>query len=103
MMKFPAVPGPAADDLDLELYNRMEEFLERDLFFLVIQPVVDFRNHTAFNGEVLSRLNHPERGTVFPDQFLPVVEALGLYPAFDRYIFRKVCAWLSRARAWWTS
>ena len=48
----------------------MEEFLEQDLFSLFIQPVVDFRNDRVFNGEVLSRLNHPEYGMIFPDQFL---------------------------------
>lgn len=90
--------APAApDSLKQELRNRMEEFLDRDQFELVIQPIVDFRTDHAYNGEVLSRLNHPERGIVFPDQFLPVVDALGLYPRFDRYIFRKSCAWLRRS------
>ena len=97
-----AAPGPAPaaqDPMNLELQNRMEEFLERDLFSLVIQPVVDFRNNTSSNGEVLSRLNHPERGVIFPDDFLPAVDALGLYPRFDRYIFQKSCAWLNRSLA----
>lgn len=97
--KAPAAAGSAPkaqDSLKLELENRMEDFLNRDLFCLVIQPVVDFRDNTAFNGEVLSRLNHPERGVVFPDTFLPALDAMGLYPRFDRYIFRKSCAWLRR-------
>lgn len=89
--------GPASDSLKTELHRRIEEFLERDLFFLVVQPVVAFRDDTVTTGEVLSRLNHPERGIIFPDEFLPVVEDLGLYPKFDRYIFRKSCAWLNRA------
>lgn len=86
----------ASENLKQEVYRRMEEFLDRDLFILVIQPVVDFRTETAYNGEVLSRLNHPERGMVFPDQFLPAVNAQGLYSRFDRYIFQKSCAWMSR-------
>lgn len=87
----------APESLKQELYNRMEEFLDRDLFSLVIQPIVDFETDTAYSGEVLSRLNHKERGLVFPDQFLPVIDALGLYPKFDRYIFEKCCAWLRRS------
>lgn len=91
------IPAPKAQDsLELELRQRMEEFLEKDCFSLVMQPVVDFRTNTVSSGEVLARLNHPERGVIFPDDFLPTVDALGLYPRFDRYIFQKSCAWLSR-------
>lgn len=94
-----ATPGtvPAvSESLKQELCRRMEEFLDRDLFTLVIQPVVDFKDDTAYNAEELSRLNHPERGVIFPDQFLPAIDAQGLYSRFDRYIFQKSCAWMSR-------
>lgn len=95
----PVINGtvPAASEgLQQELCRRMEEFLDRDLFTLVIQPVVDFKDDTAYNAEELSRLNHPERGMIFPDQFLPAVDAQGLCSRFDRYIFQKSCAWMSR-------
>lgn len=91
----PGCPEP----LGLELHQRMEEFLDLDRFSLMVQPVVDFRNECVNNGEVLSRLNHPEGGLVFPDEFLPVIDELGLYPRFDRYIFRKTCVWMSRTMA----
>ena len=96
---FPCTAPAAQMPLRLELQKRMEDFLERDLFTLVIQPVVDFRTNTVSSGEVLSRLDHPERGVIFPNSFLPVVNDLGLYPRFDRYIFRKSCAWLKRSLA----
>ncbi len=89
----------AQKTLKQELQERMEEFMEMDQFTLVIQPVVDFRDNTVKDGEVLSRLEHPERGVIFPDEFLPVIDALGLYPAFDRYIFEKSCVWLHRSMA----
>ena len=83
---------PAAQMMQFqELKERMTEFLDRDFFSLVIQPVVDFQNNAVFEGEVLSRLEHPERGVIFPDVFLPVIEALDLYYRFDLYIFRKSC------------
>lgn len=84
---------------DRELAVRMAEFMEKDHFLLMIQPVVDLRTDTVCGGEVLSRLNHPERGMIFPDEFLPAIDSAGLYPQFDRYIFRKSCAWLSRSLA----
>lgn len=88
------VPAPVIK-LETELKNRLAEFLEQDRFSLVIQPVVDFRDNAVANGEALSRLHHPELGVIFPDEFLPMVDAMGLYPRFDRYIFRKCCAWMS--------
>lgn len=97
--KAPGAAPAAQAPLRRELETRMEDFLDRDLFFLAIQPVVDFRTDAVTNGEALARLNHPERGVIFPNEFLPVVDALGLYPKFDRYIFRKSCAWLSRVLA----
>ena len=89
-------PLPASQNtLDQELQTRMKEFLRDDRFVLVVQPVMDLKKHSIAGGEMLSRLNHPERGMIFPDNFLPAVAAAGLYSEFDKYIFRKCCAWLS--------
>ena len=88
---------PKQNSLKEELKERMADFIEFDYFSLVIQPVVDYRQGDAASGEILSRLNHPERGLIFPDAFLPAVDEAGLYPQFDRYIFQKSCVWLSRA------
>lgn len=96
-----AAPGPAPAALDnrkQEVQNRIAEFMERDLFCLVIQPIIDLQSGTVCGGEVLSRLNHPEQGVIFPDLFLPAVNAQGLHAKFDYYIFQKSCAWMSRTR-----
>lgn len=93
-------PLPASQNtLDQELQTRMKEFIRNDRFVLVIQPVMNLKTNTIAGGEVLSRLNHPERGMIFPNEFLPAIAAAGLYSEFDKYIFRKCCAWLSRTRA----
>lgn len=93
-----SLPRPQ-NDMAEELDLRILEFLERDHFVLMIQPVVDLQTNRICSGEVLSRLNHPEQGMIFPDTFLPAIDAAGLYPRFDRYIFEKACAWLSRSAA----
>lgn len=97
--KSTAPAAQAQKALNQELKERMVEFMDRDFFSLVIQPVVDFKTDTVFKGEVLSRLEHPERGIIFPDMFLPVIESLNLYSRFDRYIFQKSCVWLQRSLA----
>ena len=90
-------PEKDYDAVGTELKDQMEELLDRDCFFLVLQPVVDLRTGAVSCGEVLTRLDHPERGVICPDLFLPVIDALELHSRFDRYIFQKCCAWLSRA------
>ena len=95
----PSGPAPASlDSRKQEMQNRIAEFMERDLFCLVIQPIINFRADKVCGGEVLSRLNHPERGVIFPDDFLPAVNSQGLHTKFDYYIFQKSCAWMSRTR-----
>ena len=91
------VPPEPQNALGRELESRIAEFMEADCFSLMIQPVVDFRTDAVCSGEVLSRLNHPERGVIFPDEFLTAIASAELYPQFDRYIFQKSCAWLSRS------
>ena len=79
-----------------ELAGRMEEMICRDRFVLAVQPVVDLETGSVVGGEVLSRLNHPDRGVVFPDKFIPALEKAGLYPEFDCYIFQKTCDLVKR-------
>ena len=42
------------------------------------QPVVCLRDARLLGIEALARLNHPERGTLAPDLFVPQLEAAGL-------------------------
>ncbi len=82
--------------LEKELVKRMQDMLYFDRFELMVQPVVDLVTGGIVGGEVLSRLNHPEQGIIFPDKFLPAVEESGLYPQFDHHIFTKSCALMKR-------
>ena len=50
-----AAPGPAPAALDnrkQEIQNRIAEFMERDLFCLVIQPIIDLQSGKVCGGEV---------------------------------------------------
>lgn len=84
------LPAPPMK-LEKELVKRMPDLIYYDRFALAVQPVIDLETGGIVGGEVLSRLNHPEQGVIFPDKFLPAVEEAGLYPKFDHYIFRKTC------------
>ena len=53
-------------DLDLALAQRQ--------FFLLYQPQVDMEHHRVMGAEALLRWQHPERGFIPPDEFIPLAE-----------------------------
>ena len=79
-----------------ELKFRMKDYIEEGRFTLVGQPIFDFSTNRICGYEMLSRLNHPERGVVSPGQFLPVINELQLHAEFDCHIFYECCCWMSK-------
>ncbi|MDS4029935.1 MAG: EAL domain-containing protein [Candidatus Contendobacter sp.] len=68
----------AAHDRDLrgrhESLERLREALANREFVLHYQPKVNLRQGHVIGAEALLRWRHPERGLLFPDAFLPVLE-----------------------------
>lgn len=85
----------------LSLGKELRSALAEEAFFLHYQPLVDGEGG-LFGAEALVRWNHPERGSVGPDQFIPVAEETGLIVELGEWVFRKVCRqireWDSRAK-----
>jgi diguanylate cyclase (GGDEF)-like protein len=54
---------------------------------LLYQPIVDLHSGEAVGAEALVRWNHPTRGQLGPQEFLPVVEHAGLLPELTRRVF----------------
>jgi diguanylate cyclase (GGDEF)-like protein/PAS domain S-box-containing protein len=64
-----------ADETDLR------SAIRDNAFSLIYQPVIDFRSGEVHSLEALLRWHHPERGIVFPRDFLTVAENSGLIVA----------------------
>jgi EAL domain-containing protein (putative c-di-GMP-specific phosphodiesterase class I) len=71
--------------------------LERDQVFLQYQPVVHAATGEVVGAEALVRWNHPVRGLVPPDDFIPVAEASGLIVPLGSWVLHEAC----RAAASW--
>ncbi|MCB0991286.1 MAG: EAL domain-containing protein [Acidimicrobiales bacterium] len=81
----------------LEKERHLKVALELDQFELYYQPIVSLRPLGIVGFEALIRWNHPEYGTVAPDEFLGLAERLGLMPRIDRFVLR---AGASQAAQW---
>ncbi|MFO1394038.1 MAG: EAL domain-containing protein [Steroidobacteraceae bacterium] len=58
----------------LDLEQDMDLALARDEFFVEFQPVVDLTRRELLGVEALVRWNHPTRGLVMPNEFIPIAE-----------------------------
>ncbi|MCV2393095.1 EAL domain-containing protein [Actinotalea sp. M2MS4P-6] len=63
------------------------------------QPKVDLGSGHATGVEALVRWNHPARGLLYPDAFLPVVESAGLMHAMTRVVLTQALDQAARWRA----
>jgi diguanylate cyclase (GGDEF)-like protein/PAS domain S-box-containing protein len=66
-------------------------------FYLVFQPLINAKNQKLVGFEALIRWNHPQRGLVPPNVFIPVAEETGLMPAIGEWVIDEAC----RAAATW--
>lgn len=63
-------------------------------FYLVYQPQVDLRSERILGVEALLRWQHPTRGLLLPDAFIPLAETTGLIVPIGEWVLRHVCAQL---------
>jgi diguanylate cyclase (GGDEF)-like protein len=79
------------------LQNRMElemdlrEALEKDEFFLAYQPTIDLSDMSPTGVEALIRWEHPVRGVVQPDDFIPLLEETGLIVDVGKWVLEEAC------------
>jgi diguanylate cyclase (GGDEF)-like protein len=69
----------------------LREALERDEFFLAYQPTFALSDMTPTGVEALIRWNHPVRGVVAPDDFIPLAEETGLINEIGRWVLERAC------------
>jgi diguanylate cyclase (GGDEF)-like protein len=88
----------ALDRLVME--SMLRRAVERSEFVLHYQPRVDFNSGQIVGAEALIRWQHPERGLLLPQEFIPLAEDTNLVIPIGEWAIGAVCrqsaAWLAQ-------
>ncbi|MHB1083428.1 MAG: putative bifunctional diguanylate cyclase/phosphodiesterase [Thiobacillus sp.] len=72
--------------------TELRDALANDQMVLHYQPKIDFTSHVISGAEALVRWQHPTRGLVFPDDFIPLAEKSGLIKMLTVVVLKKALA-----------
>ncbi len=88
------------------LYNR--RFIEQNIqtaitdrqFMMYLQPKYSITQNKIIGAEALVRWKHPERGMIYPNQFIPIIEENGYVRKVDYYIWEEACRFIKKCEKW---
>ena len=81
----------------ISMENELKYALERHEFQLVYQPLIDLKTSGVIGAEALIRWNSAKFGTVYPNEFLPILEEVGLIVPIGKWVLEEAC---KQMKAW---
>ena len=78
------------------LENDLRQALDRNELWVAYQPIVRAAGEEISGFEALVRWNHPVRGPISPDKFIPLAEECGMIGKIGEYVLRTAVAEAAR-------
>ncbi len=75
----------------MSLMAELHNALQRNQFIVYYMPVVSLATRTVSGFEALVRWQHPERGIISPELFIPIAEETGLIVRLGRWVLLTAC------------
>ncbi|MEG2159033.1 MAG: EAL domain-containing protein, partial [Clostridia bacterium] len=77
--------------IEQEITNEMNFALENEQFEIYLQPQYNIHTNLPCGAEALVRWNHPKKGLIMPDSFIPIFERNGFITKLDYYVWEQTC------------
>lgn len=75
----------------LALEKELTEAIRREQFTLVFQPKISLFDYSITGVETLIRWEHPDKGVITPDRFIPVAEETGQILDIGNWVLEQSC------------
>lgn len=75
----------------LQLEADLRAAVDHKELVLFYQPIIALKTHKLTGFEALVRWNHPKRGLIYPNEFIPLAEEDGQINAIGEWILREAC------------
>jgi len=82
----------------LRMESDLRSALDNNEFCLYYQPIISLSEWKTVGLEALVRWEHPERGLIMPDEFIPLAEETGLIHELGLWVFEEACSQLQQWR-----
>lgn len=75
---------------ELMIENDIHNAIKNDEFMMYYQPQLNIETNKIIGAEALIRWDHPQKGFIPPDKFIPIAEESGIIIKLEEWIFDRI-------------